>query len=411
MTPISDLVESMDYNVHNSKASSFSVKDILDLPNSDAHQDSPFETYCNGTNIAQDPMRFQHYSKIIEPQFYPQVMEEIPAKKTNILSPNKISLSCSVASLSDESSKVSCKRSRSSVSSSSPKNDLELIQGKTLSQVHKSTCATTKANKYFDKSEYESDPDKNKCAEASFLRHHSTQMRLNSVESEPSESLGSSTNNGWSTYIPEYPTRYCIRNSADIYKSEGEQLLNESERGNRENHFMVESTQEHQDNREGIIENMNEHTTRTLEEYAIENSRCDTETMERTGEGRTEEELPDSTSTTMKTTAFPTIHEENEGMEKMMQDGEQEKKRKRRVLFSKAQTYELERRFRHQRYLSAPEREALADIIRLTPTQVIFSKTMTCLFVMKMYKKCPVDCNCCYNNCRACIQQTGDDDL
>ncbi|XP_043205552.1 homeobox protein Nkx-2.2-like [Amphibalanus amphitrite] len=46
------------------------------------------------------------------------------------------------------------------------------------------------------------------------------------------------------------------------------------------------------------------------------------------------------------------------------------KKRKRRVLFSKAQTYELERRFRQQRYLSAPEREHLASLIQLTPTQV-----------------------------------------
>ncbi|RZF39138.1 hypothetical protein LSTR_LSTR005766 [Laodelphax striatellus] len=50
--------------------------------------------------------------------------------------------------------------------------------------------------------------------------------------------------------------------------------------------------------------------------------------------------------------------------------GSGQKKRKRRVLFSKAQTYELERRFRQQRYLSAPEREHLASIIRLTPTQV-----------------------------------------
>ncbi|KAL1790965.1 homeobox Nkx [Sigmodon hispidus] len=47
-----------------------------------------------------------------------------------------------------------------------------------------------------------------------------------------------------------------------------------------------------------------------------------------------------------------------------------EKKRKRRVLFSKAQTLELERRFRQQRYLSAPEREQLAQLLRLTPTQV-----------------------------------------
>ena len=46
------------------------------------------------------------------------------------------------------------------------------------------------------------------------------------------------------------------------------------------------------------------------------------------------------------------------------------KKKKRRVLFSKAQTYELERRFRHQRYLSAPEREHLASSLNLTPTQV-----------------------------------------
>ena len=46
------------------------------------------------------------------------------------------------------------------------------------------------------------------------------------------------------------------------------------------------------------------------------------------------------------------------------------KKRKRRILFTKAQTYELERRFRQQRYLSAPEREHLASIIRLTPVQV-----------------------------------------
>ncbi|XP_052855464.1 homeobox protein vnd isoform X1 [Drosophila gunungcola] len=51
-------------------------------------------------------------------------------------------------------------------------------------------------------------------------------------------------------------------------------------------------------------------------------------------------------------------------------DGLPNKKRKRRVLFTKAQTYELERRFRQQRYLSAPEREHLASLIRLTPTQV-----------------------------------------
>lgn len=51
-------------------------------------------------------------------------------------------------------------------------------------------------------------------------------------------------------------------------------------------------------------------------------------------------------------------------------DHHEEKKKKRRVLFSKAQTLELERRFRQQRYLSAPERDQLAHILQLTPTQV-----------------------------------------
>ncbi|MBN3296129.1 NK2 transcription factor related, locus 9 [Amia ocellicauda] len=51
-------------------------------------------------------------------------------------------------------------------------------------------------------------------------------------------------------------------------------------------------------------------------------------------------------------------------------EAEAEKKKKRRVLFSKAQTFELERRFRQQRYLSAPEREQLAHLLSLTPTQV-----------------------------------------
>ena len=46
------------------------------------------------------------------------------------------------------------------------------------------------------------------------------------------------------------------------------------------------------------------------------------------------------------------------------------KRKKRRVLFSKAQTFELEKRFRTQRYLSAPEREHLASVLNLTPTQI-----------------------------------------
>ena len=50
--------------------------------------------------------------------------------------------------------------------------------------------------------------------------------------------------------------------------------------------------------------------------------------------------------------------------------GQPTNKKKRRVLFSKAQTYELERRFRQQRYLSAPEREHLASVLNLTPQQI-----------------------------------------
>jgi hypothetical protein len=46
------------------------------------------------------------------------------------------------------------------------------------------------------------------------------------------------------------------------------------------------------------------------------------------------------------------------------------KKRKRRILFSKQQTTELEKRFKEQKYLSAPERESLARSLALTPTQI-----------------------------------------
>lgn len=45
-------------------------------------------------------------------------------------------------------------------------------------------------------------------------------------------------------------------------------------------------------------------------------------------------------------------------------------RRKRRILFTQAQIYELERRFKQQKYLSAPEREHLSSMIGLTPTQV-----------------------------------------
>ncbi|XP_039259202.2 uncharacterized protein LOC120335690 [Styela clava] len=61
--------------------------------------------------------------------------------------------------------------------------------------------------------------------------------------------------------------------------------------------------------------------------------------------------------------------------DKKRQDDDQSKNRQRtrrkpRVLFSQAQVFELERRFKQQRYLSAPEREHLAQILKLTSTQV-----------------------------------------
>ena len=46
------------------------------------------------------------------------------------------------------------------------------------------------------------------------------------------------------------------------------------------------------------------------------------------------------------------------------------KKRKRRILFTKQQTLELERRFRTQKYLNAPERENMARTLGLSANQV-----------------------------------------
>ncbi|KRT86042.1 Homeobox domain-containing protein, partial [Oryctes borbonicus] len=54
----------------------------------------------------------------------------------------------------------------------------------------------------------------------------------------------------------------------------------------------------------------------------------------------------------------------------LRKSGRQRTKRKPRVLFSQHQVYELECRFKQQRYLSAPEREQMAKGLNLTPTQV-----------------------------------------
>lgn len=51
-------------------------------------------------------------------------------------------------------------------------------------------------------------------------------------------------------------------------------------------------------------------------------------------------------------------------------DQSKTRKKRSRAAFSHAQVFELERRFRHQRYLSGPERADLANALKLTETQV-----------------------------------------
>ncbi|XP_026856648.2 NK2 homeobox 2b [Electrophorus electricus] len=79
--------------------------------------------------------------------------------------------------------------------------------------------------------------------------------------------------------------------------------------------------------------------------------------------------FPDSRSD-VKTPELSTDESPDRDREPLDDSEEVGKRKKRRVLFSKAQTYELERRFRQQRYLSATEREHLANVLCLTPTQV-----------------------------------------
>ncbi|KAM6954440.1 NK2 transcription factor related 7 [Aplochiton taeniatus] len=57
-------------------------------------------------------------------------------------------------------------------------------------------------------------------------------------------------------------------------------------------------------------------------------------------------------------------------LDSMAEKTTQRVRRKPRVLFSQTQVFELERRFKQQRYLSAPERDHLANILKLTSTQV-----------------------------------------
>ncbi|CAL1526454.1 unnamed protein product [Lymnaea stagnalis] len=60
----------------------------------------------------------------------------------------------------------------------------------------------------------------------------------------------------------------------------------------------------------------------------------------------------------------------NMGKKSSMDDTSRIKRKRCRASFTHAQVYELERRFRHQRYLSGPERAELAQSLKLTETQV-----------------------------------------
>lgn len=81
-----------------------------------------------------------------------------------------------------------------------------------------------------------------------------------------------------------------------------------------------------------------------------------------------------STSSSSSSSSSNSMNQENiksySGYSSQMSQYPYQSKRKRRVLFSQAQVYELEKRFKMQKYLSAQEREHLASGLNLTPTQV-----------------------------------------
>nr|AAA99181.1 putative [Xenopus laevis] len=83
-----------------------------------------------------------------------------------------------------------------------------------------------------------------------------------------------------------------------------------------------------------------------------------------------EEEEEDSLRVVGHKSCFLNKSPDGEGKQEEPDRPKQRSRRKPRVLFSQAQVFELERRFKQQRYLSAPEREHLANSLKLTSTQV-----------------------------------------
>ncbi|XP_032229508.1 homeobox protein Nkx-2.8 [Nematostella vectensis] len=115
-----------------------------------------------------------------------------------------------------------------------------------------------------------------------------------------------------------------------------------------------------------------QHSDKNLMEPSTSPNHHETRTPSEITEQESENEVsassPDQDLTL--TRISPPVDEKNEIAPRKEPLSEPPKKRKRRILFTKAQTFILERRFTQQRYLSAPEREELARIANLTPAQV-----------------------------------------
>ena len=58
--------------------------------------------------------------------------------------------------------------------------------------------------------------------------------------------------------------------------------------------------------------------------------------------------------------------------------------RKRRILFTREQTYELQKVFQYQQYLTVPQRDYLSRKINLTPTQVKRNRAIFFFFLEKI---------------------------
>ncbi|XP_077971734.1 uncharacterized protein LOC144425861 [Styela clava] len=371
MTLMSKDVGSVDCNLPNNKASSFSVKDILDLPVSAGRSGLCHnrEHFLKGENGIQSGMGrhntdYGHASERGGLRFGQNQHLESSALYSTPFKAEELHYTFPGRSLNYPS--TNCQYKTSSYPESYretpsyfdkgediPTNPQNLTQADTVS-VEQS--GPTKYVEYFDfdkTSPTSTQPPK--YAEIGYLET-SSGMRLNSVGSPVmSGSPCSTTNHDCSPYNSVSYKQSCVENRK-ILESNFHEPRDILCAGKTD----ISSTQ-------------NKLDSDGKEEYPVSNSEWDsqvnfTKLIPREKEETNEDEAPDSTSCSAEKS--PQTEDENDEEQPNDSESEQGKKRKRRVLFSKAQTYELERRFRHQKYLSAPEREALANAIRLTPTQV-----------------------------------------